>query len=309
MLLSGETGVKFENPFSMEDLDRAQGIEATPEMNADAWFVGVQAYGEFVEEFLKPHLGGLIGSRSLREEAVLDLYYGIVGFLLSINALRNPWHVQAIAGCSRSIFELYNDLLLLTQGGQRAERFRGFSEVEKLRVARARVAFYDAHPELLEGRAPMDPQRDFIRDEAARIEAEVRRMWGERWPRHWSGIRDARERAQAAGLECEALYWQYYAHLSWYVHTASVGTIGLSKQNLHMVIASALELVRRTVPAALGIVAREVKLEAVIDGLEGKLAFLRSVFFFRLTALKLGQPERFNFLDDVVPGARAPEAG
>ena len=300
--------MKFETPFSREDLDRAREIEASREMHADAWFVGVQAYGRFVVEFMKPNLCGLIGRRSLREEGVLDIYYGIVGFLLSLDALRNPWHVQAIASCARSIFELYNDLLLLTQSGQRAERFRGFTEVEKLRVATARTAFYEAHPELPESQI-MQPQRDFIRDEGPRIEAEVQRLWPEGWPRHWSGIREARQRAQAAGLECESLYWQYYAHLSWYVHTASVGTMGLSKEDLHVVIANALELVRRTVPTAFGIVAREVKLDAVIDHLEEKLDFLRRVFFYRLTALKLGQPERFNFLDDVAPNPQASDAG
>ncbi len=268
-------------------------------MHADAWFAGVQAYVQFVEEFMKPALRSLIGARSLREDAVLDLYYGIVGFLFGINALRNPWHVQAIATCARSIFELYNDLLLLTQGGQPAERFRGFVEVEKLRVAKARVAFYDAHPELPDGREPMDPQRDFVRDEGSRIESEVKRLWSGQWPRHWSGIHRVRDRAKAAGPDCEALYWQCYPQLSWYVHTASVGTLGLSKLDLQMVIAHALELVRWTVPTAFGIVVREAKLDAVIDSLESKLEFLRQVFFFRLTALKLGQPDRFTFLDDV----------
>ena len=140
--------MRFANPFSMADLERAGRIEATPEMHADAWFVGVQASAQFVREYMRPPLQGLVGVRSLREEGVLDLYYGIVGCLLSLDVLRNPWHVQAIASCSRSIFELYNDLLLLTQEGQRAERFRGFAEVETLRVARARLDFYDTHPEL-----------------------------------------------------------------------------------------------------------------------------------------------------------------
>ncbi|MEW6752831.1 MAG: DUF5677 domain-containing protein [Candidatus Latescibacterota bacterium] len=287
--------MRFENPFSVEDLDRARLIEATPEMHADAWFVGVQAYAQFVEEFMKPALRGLI-ARSLREDAVLDLYYGIVGFLFSVNVLRDPWHVRAIATCARSVFELYNDLLLLTQGSQPAERFRGFVDVEKLRVAKARVAFYDGHPELSEGREPMDPLRDFVRDDGPRIEAEVERLWSGQWPWHWSGIHRARERAKAAGLDCEALFWRFYARLSWYVHTASVGTLGLRKRDFHMVIAEALELLRLTVPTAFGIVAREAKLEAVIENLETKLEFLRRVFFFRLTALKLGQPERFTFL-------------
>ena len=155
----------------------------------------------------------------------------------------------------------------------------------------------------------MDPQRNFILDQQARIEAEVQRLWEGRRPSHWSGIRQARARAQTAGLECEALYWQYYAHLSWYVHTASVGTMGLSKEDLHTVIANALELVRRTVPAGFGIVAREVRLDAVIEDLEDKLDFLRRVSFFRLTALKVGQPERFNCLDEVEPDqeGRQPE--
>ena len=300
--------MKFENPFSLDDFDRAGRVTATPEMHADSWFAGVQACIHFVEQFMKPHILGLIGARSPREEAVLDIYYGIVGFTLSINALRNPWNVQAIAGCSRSTFELYNDLLLVHQDASAlgVERFHAFVDVERLRVARVRLRFFDAHAELPQGQAGMDVQRDFVRDDAPRIEADVQRLWSGRWPKHWSGIRGGVERAQAVGLDCEALYWQYYAHLSWLAHTASVGTRRVAKESIHMVVANALELVRLTVPSSFGIVAGELRFDGVIDEMDDKLEFLRQVFFFRLTALKLGQPERFSFIDDVVAAGPEP---
>jgi hypothetical protein len=272
-------------------------------MQADAWFAGVQAYVLFVEEFMKPRIHGLIGNRNPREEAVLDTYYGIAGFTLTINELRNRWNVQAIAASSRSVFELYNDLLLIHQdtSSDSVERFHAFVDVERLRVVRAEIRFFDAHPELPYGQA-MDAQREFARRDSTRIEADVQRYWSGKWPRHWSGIPRGAGRAQAAGLECETLYWRFYAHLSWYAHTASVGSRKLAKDDFDLVIADSLELVRLTVPDTFGIVARELRFEAVIDGLADKLEFLRRVFFFRLTALKLGQPERFSFLDDVAPG-------
>jgi hypothetical protein len=299
--------MRFENPFDEEDFRRADAIEATREMHADAWFVGVQAYIQFVEEFLKPQIRGLLGVRTPREEAVLDVYHGILGFLLSVNALRDPWHVQAIASCARSIFELYVDLLLLhgDPSALNVERFHSFADVERLRVAKARLAFFDAHPGLpyADPRYGLAAQRAFVRDEEARIEVEIARLWPAQSrgrpqaPRHWSGVRELRARAESISVECEALYWQYYAHLSWFVHTASVGTRGLAKESLHMVIANALELVRRNTIETFRVLGTEVHLDVAIDGLADKLGFLERVFFLRLVALKLGEADRFSFLD------------
>ncbi len=310
--------MRFDIPFTEAEFIRADGVEASPEMHADAWFIGVQAYVCFVEQYLKPQIQSLVGNRTPREDAILDVYYGIVGFLVSINTLRNPWHVQAVASCSRSIFELYIDLLLLHRDASpvSVERFHAFADVERLRVAKERLAFFDAHPELPQAdpRFGLNAPRAFIQNESARIEADMARLWpaagagrAPAWPGHWSGVRKLRARAGAVDVEIQALYWQYYAHLSWFVHTASVGTRGLPKESLHMVIANALELVRETVVRAFATVGTELRFDTAIEAFGEKIEFLERVFFLRLTALKLGEPERFNFLDPL-PAPEGAEA-
>lgn len=72
-----------------------------------------------------------------------------------------------------------------------------------------------------------------------------------------------------------------------------------------MVIANALELVRKTVVKAFAVVGTELHFDVTIEAFGEKLEFLERVFFFRLTALKLGEPERFNFLDPAPENAEA----
>jgi hypothetical protein len=292
--------MRFVNPFTTPDFDRADTMPEQPEMKADAWFIGVQAYVQFVEEFLKPQITALLGVKQPREQAVLDIYYGIVGYLVSVNALRDPWHAQTIANCSRSIFEIYTDLLLLhaDKSGSSVERFHAFVDVERLRAARERIKFSDDNPAFTA--VVMTDERLFVAGEGARIDAVAQRLWPPHGStRHWSGRGRLKERVAIIGKECEVLYWQYYAHLSWYVHTASVGVRGLSPKDVHLIIANALELVRQAGVHTFRVTGEELRFDKAIDGFGEKLDFLANVPYLRLVALKLGQPERFNFLDPV----------
>jgi hypothetical protein len=287
--------MQFTHPFSRGDFEAAAKIPTTLQLAMDAHMYGVDACFRFMKEFLPPGLGDRKPA-TLRGTAVTDIYTAICGFLVCIYRLRGEWHVQGIAACSRSIFELYNDLLLLTldQTEMSARRYHAFIEVEQLHKTRKRQQFFKAHPEFVEPRT-LAGMEQFIARDGPTIDAEIEALW-EQPPMHWSGIRSAETRARNAGLECEAMYFQFYSILSWFVHTAGVGTAGLTPEKLKGQVARALELVRQVVPSAFGIVATEIGVD--ISDLTAKLDFLRQVFFFRLVALKLGQPERFSFRTD-----------
>jgi hypothetical protein len=284
--------MKFANPFTDEEMAKASEKPTTPDLAIDAWTCGIDFYVQFMKEFLPPGLHGF-QPKSAREAAVLDLYTGILGFLVCVFRLRGDWHVQGIATCSRSMFELYNDLLLLTQDPTdvAAQRYHAFVHVEHLGKARKRLAFFVKHPGATDF-GTIEALQEFIARDGSAIEETVAALW-DRPPAHWSGIRGGEARARAAGIECETLYFQFYSTLSWFVHTASVATFGLSREKLKGQIPRSLELVRQIVPPTFGIVARELAIE--IPELEAKIAFLRHVFYLRLVGLKIGDPDRLTF--------------
>jgi hypothetical protein len=288
--------VQFANPFSQDEITATAAVATTKKLAMDALMWGVDAYVRFMKEYVPVGLKGR-DPDSLRERAVLDIYTAICGFLVCIYRLRGEWHVQGVAACSRSIFELYCDLLLLTQDSTEltSRRYHAFLRVEHLRTARKRSEFFLAHPEAIE---PEAARRlgDFIAREGPAIDAEAKALW-DHAPHHWSGIRSMESRAREAGPECESLYFQHYSILSWFVHTAAVGTIGVvDADGLKGQVARALLLVREIVPSTFELVATELGLD--IPDLSGKVAFLRQVFFLRLVALKLGDPQRFTVVSD-----------
>jgi hypothetical protein len=152
------------------------------------------------------------------------------------------------------------------------ERFHAFPLVERLRTARERMAYFDQHPD----EVPCDlvAQREFVQKGGPAIDATVTRLWGDPntkgWPGHWTPTRKLWKRAEAVGLS--AKYHQYYSHLSWYVHCAHVGAVGLDKTDMHMVYANALELMRYTVPDTFWTVGKELKFHQGIDDFLNKVS-------------------------------------
>jgi hypothetical protein len=220
----------------------------------------------------------------------IDIYYGIMGFVLTINSLRNPWHAQAIAASARSILELHVDLAILhrTTDAEAAERFHTFTDVERLRVHKALVEYFDQHPS--------DPYwhdvtelRTAIAADESRVTAEAARLWPGNTGRitHWAGNRDFFARSDSVGLG--GLYRRFYGRLSWLAHTSKVGTDGLDRDAVGSVIANALECVRLTVPDSLATVAEELHIVATIDDFSSKVQFIKNVFAYSLIATKLGR--------------------
>jgi hypothetical protein len=297
----------FNIPFTEHDVRRADQVDVTPAMIARATYVGIQALLAFSNEYLNPILQGGLFTPSDRDNAILALYWRVIGLLTSIYALNGAFHFQSIASASRSLFELYLDLALLIRDptGDSVDRFHAFTRVERFRVAEKIVEFFDAHPTL--PTTDLAAARSLMSNATERtaIEGIVDHFWGRdkngklRWPKHWSQY-DARGRAKALGTSFEALYVRNWYELSWHVHPGSVGVAGLSADAFDSFNGLAHRLVIEASVEIYSIVARELHLDATIEDLPSKLTFLSHVWGFRLTDLKLrelGEPERFNFLD------------
>jgi hypothetical protein len=302
----------FEMPFSADDVKRSNTVATTPALYARSTHAGIEGLVYFAEDYIKPLLQGLL-SRSDRDLAILGTYYRIVGYTVSILRLDAPWHFQSVSAGSRSILELYMDIVLLTrdQTSESTERFHAFTRVERFRVADRIVDFFDANPS--EKQDDIAAQRALVSDAVAKaaIEALVDQFWGRDkkgdliWPSHWSKYQDARSRARALDSSFEAMYVRFAYQLSWHVHAGAVGVGGISRENFDTFIGVAHKLVLETVTEVFTLVCKELGFSKVIPDFRDKIDFLRRIPGPRLVDLslqELGEPLRFRFTE---PGRAA----
>ncbi len=227
----------FENPFNEDDVKRSNKVPTTAALVARSTYTGIQAFTRFVDEQLAPVLRGLLNP-SDRDNVILAIYYRVVALLKSLLKLDAPGDFQSIAAASRSIFELYLDLVVLTRdtSGDSVRRFHSFTRVERFRVAEKIVTFFDASPTVSHRNVSAERALVTNRTERAAIEQEVEQLWGRDsrgrllWPKHWSRYQDARARANALGPSFEALYVSNYYELSW--HVSGLRLVDLQLQEL-----------------------------------------------------------------------------
>jgi len=300
--------VRFECPFTKEDVERADHVQVTPSIYANATFEGIRALRVFSEVHLKPLLQGLL-TMTPRERAVLGLYYRLVAYLASVCRLDGTIHFQSIAASARSVFELALDLALFAADAtsDSVNRLVAFTRVERSRVARRMVDFYTTHalpPEL-----NITAQRQVCADaeEAAEVKRLVLQYWGKmkngtpNWPKHWSRFPGARGRAKQVGGNWEERYVRDYYMLSWHIHSGLVGITGLAQDMFDIFVAVAHRLVRDSVIDAYGIVGNELHLVQAMEQWPEKLQFLRNVSGLALVDLRLqglGEPSRFGYLEE-----------
>ncbi len=297
----------FKQPFTPDDVKRSNTVPVTSALYARSTYSGVEGLVYFVEDYIKPLVKGLL-TPSDRELAILATYYRAVGYMLSILRLDAPWHYQSVSAASRSILELYLDIVLLArdQTSESAERFHAFTRVERFRVAERIVDFFDAN--LKEQQDDITAQRKLVGDTKAKaeIEALVEKFWGRAtngrllWPSHWSLYQDARSRAKALGASFEAMYVRFAYQLSWHVHPGAAGVGGISRENFDTFVAIAHRLVVEVMTDVFTLVCQELGFSKVIGDFEKRIDFLRHISGFRLVDLslqELGEPQRFTFLE------------
>ena len=298
----------FQQPFTEADVLRADQVQVTPRMLANATFDGVRALRAFSVIYIMPLLQGLVAATA-REQAILGLYYRIMAYLASVCRLDAQIHFQSIAAASRSVFELGLDIELIGSDATNvsADRFVAFTRVERYRVAAKLVDFYATH--LLPPNLSLTRQREVCADptETAQVEGLVLQYWGRKkngklnWPSHWSRFADARGRAEHAGPDWKERYVRYYYMLSWHIHSGIVNAAGLLQESFDTFVAEAHGLIRDTVIDAWSVLGREFHLVQAMDDWTARLKFLRHVDGVTLVDQRLqslGEPGRFVYLED-----------
>jgi Family of unknown function (DUF5677) len=299
--------VRLECPFTAADVQRADRTHVTPRIYANATFEGVRALRVFAELHVKPLLQGLL-TTTLRERAVVGLYYRLSAHVATSLRLDGTVHFQSIAATARAAFELALDLALLAAdpSNESVDRLIAFTRVERYRVARRLVDFYATRP--LPPGLNIQAQRQLCADpkETSEVQALVFQYWGRtkrgdpKSPKHWSRFPEARGRARHVGQDWEERYVRHYSMLSRHVHSGLVGVTGLSADMFDVFVSESHRLVQDSSLVAYDIVGAELQLSRAMERWREKLEFLKNVSGMALVDLRLrelGEPSRLSYLE------------
>ena len=306
--------MRFELPFVEDDIIRARAVPITPKLLANAQFEGIRAALCYWVFHLKAVIQSLL-DRKPREQAILGLFYRVMGYVASIRRLNAPVHFQAIASAARSLFELGLDMAFFSQDktDDSLGRIPAFTRVERYRVAKKIKDFYANRP------APSDHDlsviQAFVTDSAgtAAVEALVEKYWGRDkkgrliWPKHWSAFPDTRVRARRVGGPWEERYVQYYYKLSWYMHSGLTGVADIPKDLFDALAAQAFQLSKDVILDCYRIIGEELQLALAIPGWISHLHFLEHIVGMALVDGRLqalGEPARLLYLE---PHEREPD--
>jgi len=299
--------MRFEIPFTHDDLTRSARVAETPEMMANATFEGVRAAFNYWVFHLRAVVQGCLHPTP-RERAVMTLLYRAIGYLASIRKLNSVMHVQAVSASTRSLFELGIDLALLHQDqtNNSVERLEVFTRVERFRIAQKSVDYFGNHP--MPDDFSIDVQRALVTDNIQR--AEVERLiilhWGRNnrgdlnWPKHWSRFGDTRTRARAVGEGWEQRYVRHYYTLSWQIHAALSGVADLPLRTFHGFSALAHKLATEVILDCYDVVGHELQMDHAIPDWAVHMNFLQHAMGLALADARLcalGEPSRFRYLE------------
>jgi len=250
---------------------------------AEAFFKTTDALTQFARTDVKPQIHAALSlNPSEREIAIAGTYLRMFGWMQSLVALNGPAHFQAAAAAARTSFELKLDLLFLhhDSDGSRVKQYHAFPLVEKYRSARQLIAFTQS--ENL-GDEDLSAQKRFLEKiDRQQIDALLSDNWRLRRkdlehgrPVHWTGL-SAKQRATQmdrflGGKENEGVYLETYPLLSWFIHSGSTGTSGMSEHAIESLFGWCHRITQECFKEATTICAKELKIDKAIEGFEKKL--------------------------------------
>jgi hypothetical protein len=259
--VAGNSTIDVVRMVTLEELEDA-GLPLKTHL--DAFFDGTKHMCDFANEIMVPQLTTLL-RKSDKECAIVANYFRMILILRSIVVLNHPQHFQTVASATRSLFELYLDIMALSRDhtGKAVQRYHEFTEIERFRRAEQLLHFASVNPNAL---ADTSNQRTFYEnaERRKRVETLVRKDKKGRWiyPEHWTE-RSVRDRAKA--LDLEALYVETYPLLSWYVHGGGAGIGGMSREALESCFGICHSLVQRFFLDATALCAKETQISAAIE--------------------------------------------
>lgn len=165
------------------------------------------------------------GSR-MRDRAIEDVYVRIVLWLKSLKKLNETTDLQAIGTGARSVFEQYLDLVWLEKfnNEEQLNRFWAFPDVDRYAAAMKVVQHIAKSPGSKVSAGIYQRCMGELDAKHQTVPALVTRLWGEsqpgkpKWPLHWTGKNNLRERAAMLGPKYEDTYVEIYPTLCALVH-------------------------------------------------------------------------------------------
>ena len=182
-----------ENHLTDDDMQRAHDNCPNPPpatLLAGSYLSLLEAIDIFTRESVNPITSTLLAPTP-RETAILGLYYRSLGFCRTSIELKSVVHQQSLTSAERSVIELYIDMELVHRNviADAIEKFNVFTDYQKLKAARRMDGFFGANPDLDTNPSKATVHRQFIANNAARIDADVARLWGNNAkPQHWTGL-------------------------------------------------------------------------------------------------------------------------
>jgi hypothetical protein len=286
--------VQIRDALTVADVHRAAAIPATPRTTAKAFYAGLLAVDEFLSHCLNPTLETLVGATD-QDIALITLHHRIRGYLKSLLVLTHVMHFQSIAAASRSVIELYVDMLLIEHKliEEAVVKFDAFTAAQRLKAAKRIIAFFAKYPEL--ERREHTHAKTFVGEKADDIERDNIKCWGRKDPPlHWSN-HSLTKRAELVGRECEELVFDGYDYRNWLIHSGASGVAGMPVGTFEALSATSLGVVQRTLLKEIHLVATRFKLDETIPGFAERLKDLEKIpglVDADLRLQTLGEPQR-----------------
>lgn len=241
----------------------------------ERFFTLVKNINLFDQKKIRGVIGGVVAT-SERDRCFIGIYYRAKANVESLLSLKYVKDFQASIMIARSLFELAVDVNLINTIQDAVKKIAVFSEVEKLKSAKRIVDFRSTHPDPV---YPSTVHTDYIKSNAARIEAEKNSLWpGVQKVGHWSGL-DLCARARLLKEPFDEIYDVKYAELSWYTHAAGLTGFDLKAETYPILQGTSFELAARCYTILLTTIIDEFDLLKADPGLKSHLDYARKVPF------------------------------
>ena len=253
-------------PFNDEELTAAESVPLTDEIFLQALRLGTQALSEFGEAVMVPVLSSQLGLTD-RESAIGMTFYRLLAAVRTLSDLRQTYQLQAMAGQTRTIFELCVDINLLA--GNRiadgVENFHGFTRAARFSAAYKTVAFSKRHPEL-EDPGDAEERRKLVETPGKQQEIETlcQKLWTlHKAPEHWSGLRWSQQ-LELLDPEIEESYSHWSQLQAWLAHGGGAGVGGLSPRAFISIEVICRKTVKMLIPETYRLVAVEMHMHRAL---------------------------------------------
>jgi hypothetical protein len=231
-----------DNNFTV---DQIKNVELSLTENIEAYYKSFDYARIFIQDIIIPFVEHQINP-SEKDRVVNHIFLKIHCLIHSILNLNHLYDFLTIASITRSIFELYLDLILLSEEIINGSliKFSEFIIIQKFKIAKRTVDFYESKNILDED---YSSQKVFVNSYTENIiKDKVLKNWGKnsnpKSLRHWSGLdtrkitRQIDQYYQRNDHYYEKMYIQIFLYCSLYVHSDPTGSFKLDETFLQYVI-------------------------------------------------------------------------